>query len=218
MPGLVCPICFEYCFKSIGNFLNHIRLVHADSPNFQVHCGLQKCCRTFKNFKTYRNHVYSFHKDVEKASKDSTEDMARDLDSGMEIGSNYGNCGLQEEENEIDPHCYSLLPSPRASPKDFLQIQMAAAKWILRAREVNRLPISVVDGLLEDTQSLYKLALSHTRDRVANVLNKAGVQDSVISEIVTKELSDTSPVGILFSNQAKQMSFFTKHTVVCYNL
>ena len=41
--------------------MTHIRLIHADRPNFLIHCNLQGCCRTYTNFLTYRNHVYAFH-------------------------------------------------------------------------------------------------------------------------------------------------------------
>lgn len=198
----------------MGSLLSHVRLIHADSPNFHVHCGLQKCSRTFKNFGTYRNHLYTFHKDVEKdvdipsiASGEQTESYNpcnSPVLGSLEMEDGFG---TQQQVS----HSQS---SPMNKHDHFLKnIQMAAGKWILKVREVNRLPISVVDGLLEDTQSLYRLALSHTRDRVADLLTKADVQDSVVSEIM-KELSDNSPVSSLFTNlntQAKQMNFFTKH-------
>ena len=82
---LVCPVCFEYSFKSISSYLSHIRLIHADSPNFRVNCGLQNCSRTFKNFRTYQNHIYNFHKDV---LKDKTSEIPVDLDSSMDIATN----------------------------------------------------------------------------------------------------------------------------------
>ena len=55
-----CPLCAT-CFTSVSIFLSHLRLIHASEAGFQIPCGLQGCQRTFSNFYTYRNHVYSMH-------------------------------------------------------------------------------------------------------------------------------------------------------------
>lgn len=57
---ITCPLCMA-CFGSVSIFLSHLRLIHASEAGFQISCGLQGCQRTFNNFYTYRNHVYSMH-------------------------------------------------------------------------------------------------------------------------------------------------------------
>ena len=57
---ITCSLCTA-CFGSVSIFLSHLRLIHASEAGFQVSCGLQGCQRTFTNFYTYRNHVYSMH-------------------------------------------------------------------------------------------------------------------------------------------------------------
>ena len=57
---ITCPLCTA-CFASVSIFLSHLRLIHASEAGFQISCGLQGCQRTFNNFHTYRNHVYSMH-------------------------------------------------------------------------------------------------------------------------------------------------------------
>ena len=54
-------------------FLSHLRLIHASEAGFQMSCGLQGCQRTFNNFFTYRNHVYSMH---DLSGLDTTSDIA----------------------------------------------------------------------------------------------------------------------------------------------
>ena len=54
-------------------FLSHLRLIHASEAGFQMSCGLQGCQRTFNNFFTYRNHVYSMH---DFSGLDSAQDIA----------------------------------------------------------------------------------------------------------------------------------------------
>lgn len=58
-----CPICAR-SFATVSMLLKHIRLTHADRPDFNLQCNLQGCKRTFKRFTTFRNHIYHNH-DVE---------------------------------------------------------------------------------------------------------------------------------------------------------
>ena len=58
---LTCPCCGDVSVSLLHQFMNHIRLVHADEPNFQIQCNLQGCKKTFKKFTVFRNHVYAFH-------------------------------------------------------------------------------------------------------------------------------------------------------------
>ena len=57
---IACSLCTA-SFGSVSIFLSHLRLIHASEAGFQITCGLQGCQRTFNNFYTYRNHVYSMH-------------------------------------------------------------------------------------------------------------------------------------------------------------
>ena len=41
--------------------MQHIRECHAYSPAFHLTCGMNGCPRTFKNFLTFRTHVYRWH-------------------------------------------------------------------------------------------------------------------------------------------------------------
>ncbi len=58
---LKCPICCCHRSKDVAAQLKHIRIAHADSPNFWIQCDLQNCNRTYRKFTTYRNHIYSYH-------------------------------------------------------------------------------------------------------------------------------------------------------------
>ena len=66
---------WAFC-SSISVYLSHLRLIHAHEADFQVPCGLQGCQRTFQNFYTYRNHVYSMH-DL-NALDDTTNEITDD--------------------------------------------------------------------------------------------------------------------------------------------
>lgn len=66
-------------------------MFHVNEAGFQIQCGLQGCQRTFRNFHTFRNHIYSMH-DVSIISTDrmdesSSDDDDDDLDTGGIISS-----------------------------------------------------------------------------------------------------------------------------------
>ena len=61
-----CPI--EECCLEIGSmklFLRHI----ADFHTGQIRCNLGSCQRSYSNFRSYRNHVYDYHKFVDSSRK-----------------------------------------------------------------------------------------------------------------------------------------------------
>ena len=62
------------------SFLTHLRLIHASEEGFQIPCGLQGCQRTFNNFYTYRNHVYSMH---DLSGLDTTTSRSTDIEASI---------------------------------------------------------------------------------------------------------------------------------------
>ena len=103
---ITCPLCAG-SFGTLSVFLTHVRLVHASDASFHIPCGLQGCQRTFRNFYTYRNHVYSFHDLSNLENTNSTESM--DSTTWMEIEVNESTevndtdlTNMQHEANETN--------------------------------------------------------------------------------------------------------------------
>ena len=57
----VCPCCGHWCASTMKDLFHHIKLYHSDEPNFSIQCCWHDCIRTFRNFHTFRNHVYIYH-------------------------------------------------------------------------------------------------------------------------------------------------------------
>jgi len=57
---MICPICGSR-LATVSAFKTHLHLIHSNEVSFQITCGIQECQRTFVNFPTYHNHVYSVH-------------------------------------------------------------------------------------------------------------------------------------------------------------
>lgn len=65
MASLVCPLCpterTSHLNFNLTTFMKHVKLFHSHQPDFSITCGLHGCLRTFKNYRTFQNHVSNFH-------------------------------------------------------------------------------------------------------------------------------------------------------------
>lgn len=86
-----CSLCVSQ-FSTLPMLLKHIRLVHADRPDFNLQCNLQGCKRTFKQFSTYRNHIYQRH-DLSCFETNQTE-------VGISAEHECNDCSVSETEFE----------------------------------------------------------------------------------------------------------------------
>ena len=88
---LKCPLCTAE-LGTVSVFLTHLRMIHASDSGFNIPCGLQGCQRTFYNFHTYRNHVYSMHDlndtSIDMEAPENNLDPSFESSENMEIISN----------------------------------------------------------------------------------------------------------------------------------
>ena len=144
-----CPLCAEFHAPTIQLLLPHIRLVHSTQAGFCITCGLHGCQRTFRNMKTFTNHIYQFHmisrtftmpsqllpntnREYERESSDEDEDMSLD--------DNY----IQPSTSE--PNLQSTVLQE--------EVLSYAAKWILKTREGYKLTQSALENIIQDITSL----------------------------------------------------------------
>ena len=101
------------------------------------------------------------------------------------------------------------------------QLLKAAAMCILKMRECHCIPLSVMDSIISDVQSLYKVALQQLGDHVQHALNEAGVDPDVIHS-VTGEIADGAHTQLFegLATQSQQIAYFKDHFkfVVSYNV
>ena len=104
MDNFACPCCGTSSNRTIGDLLRHIRLFHADSSHFSIQCNQQGCQRTFRNFLTFRNHVYARHGSDAGEHPDETC-TAQDDDSDSQTfpvvtNEEWFNSDLTDDENK----------------------------------------------------------------------------------------------------------------------
>lgn len=210
MPTLYCPLC-SLPLPTLALYVTHIRLSHADMPGFRICCTQQGCSRSFTNFRTYRNHIYAYH------------DFNIDEDSGRTLEHEPGSGGgFHDQESSIGDRFHDQETGSGDDGTDASTIQdiateeslqRAAALWLLKAREKHRLPLSVVDTMIADFQSLYEIAISSCRHQVEAALLEAGISEDTITS-VTVHLSEGSPFTNIFrglQTQQQQLVYFRRH-------
>lgn len=178
-----CPLCGEYS-PSLTQLLKHIRLVHADEPGFNLQCGIQGCSRTFRKYQTFRNHVYAIH-----GTCTGTPQVQGDKETTLTT---------EQNEGEDDVYVQGVQYDHDASQDDVTDdaLQRAAALFILKTRENHRIPLSIMDSIIGDVSSLYKLALSAIKKQVISILQGGGLNDGVESALT--DLFDTSHFANVF--------------------
>ena len=194
---LVCQICGMCNLHSISVLLTHIRVTHSNEADFSIRCNLQGCQRTFKNFNTFRNHIYNFHDSTEVNATEVHQynTVDEDLDDCVDIE----DCDIQSSSgNQNNVLSYQVLakqikciaiatdtPLQLSSiSKD--DIQRAAAMWILKTRELHRIPQSVMDVMIADIQGLFQLTIS---ERIKTALTDANI-DNCISESILSNFKE----------------------------
>ena len=137
--------------------LTHIRLEHADQPNFQIQCNLQGCKQTFKKFTVYRNHIYQYHDadQIEEANfslsqaddEQSENEIESDFSSGR-WGESSANSNIPAAETSISPHLHAH------------QLQKASVKWLLKISEIHKISQVAMNSITADVQSLFDIGMN----------------------------------------------------------
>ena len=91
-----------------------------------------------------------------------------------------------------------------------LQLQEAAALWLLKTREMHRLPLSVMDTLIEDIESLIHAAINCIKQCTIMKLRDGSASETLIRN-VSDEFSLVDSHLSLFNglkSQHQQQNFF----------
>ena len=89
-------------------------------------------------------------------------------------------------------------------------VQQAAAVMILKAREKHKIPLSVMDAIVNDVQSLFDIANTTLSTRIHTYLQSVGASQEVAEGI--DQLINNSP-GVFegLKTQQQQLSFFRRN-------
>ena len=131
-------------------------------------------------------------------------DQASQIQTNMDKEDDF-----QDLEDPTDRETYALSSnaSPTLAPE--LQLKRVAILTLLKSREVHQIPMSVMDEIKADTQSLFTFAIRNIREHVSAELFAAEVAPAVVQSAI-KHLEAASPLANVYhglSTQHLQNSF-----------
>ena len=206
MPKLICPLChYDRTSKlnlDLPNFLKHIKLFHAHQPSFSITCGLGGCLRTFRNFRTFRDHVYATHSGDTNLTNHSASDHGSDgnLVSGRDSYSSD-----EDREDSNDGEHGSAGSSSEA-------LQKSSALFLLGLKEKHKLTQVAMQGVVEGVTSLMQGHLLALHSNVQKQLSLSGVSP-VIGDLDAL-FSEDGCFGRPFlglETQHQQLSYYCNH-------
>ncbi len=194
-----CPLCNSFGGQSFSSVLRHIGEIHKHDPGFQIQCGLRQCPETYKNYDSYRSHVYRKHRSVlfcqqnETSSSNSTSSNSNDSESNS-----------SPNDDDVDDHTRTTPSCSRS------EAEAVAAKFILKTREEYRIPQSTVTALIKDVDELYSSAIERSKDTLFENIAELENSDS-IRAIVLESLDGITSPFVDLKTQYKQTSYFKQH-------
>ena len=157
MNRLECPGYGEYRGKSLTDLIRHVRLYHADSRMFSVHCRGCGRDKPFKSFYTWCDHMYSYH------SESEPQEQLDSMPAASSSSSTFTNLAdiFEEDRSHTDIDENDLLDPSQDQTRDNMGssiLQRAAATFTLKIHETHQLPQSTMDTILKELDNLHQVS------------------------------------------------------------
>ena len=158
-----CWLCASFAARTLKAVIRHIGVVHARDPNFHVVCGIQGCIRTYKNYLSFKKHVYRHHREQIDPVHIESEDSST-------------------QEMSIPPE----IPYEDDGP-DFLNHSAGydhteqAALFVLKAKHIHKISQSALNDLLFDVSTMISDRAQYVENKVRHHL-QGGASSSGILE------------------------------------
>lgn len=224
-----CSLCNCFAGQSFSSVLRHIRNIHKHDPGFQIQCGLEQCPKTYKNYDSFRSHVYRKHRSVlfiqqnETSSSSSTSSNSNYPESrSQQVDRGEDHEDRDEDSNDAFDHTHSPPspcppPDPDSNSSSIDEAKVVAVKFIMKIREEYRIPQSTVIGLIKDVDDLYSSAIEKAKDTVlAKFTERAenseeNQSDHGIRQLILESLDGITSPFVDLNTQYKQTSYLKQY-------
>ena len=151
----VCTICNSFASTSFRAVFRHMS-DHRCDPGLHIVCGINSCNEMYKNYDSYRTHVYRKHRETLLSIP------RQELSIGH--GSNSAHSSpTQEEIEEIEEPSAVENPTsedPFHTPTSPILIsKRSAALFLLKTREERKVTQTALNGIVQDLSGILKDAL-----------------------------------------------------------
>ena len=154
-----CPLCSWFAAKSFKVIVRHIGAVHAHDPAFYVSCAASGCPRTYRNYHSYKKHLYKKHRFMLDEPSQIDSDRATPMTSAIEVSH-----AMASEDEDV---ALSAVLGSSSSDKN---MKKEAALFVLKSKHIHKVSQSSVNGLLCDFSSMLESRVHSLETRVLNTL------------------------------------------------
>ena len=92
-----------------------------------------------------------------------------------------------------------------------MMIQRAVALWILKSRELHKIPVSVMDGVAKDLQSIFDAMTESIRSTLHSILTEAANLTEAKAQINTYMSGGNFNILQGLHSQSAQIEYFRNH-------
>jgi len=162
----LCQVGMPNLSYKIGEYIKHLRLLHASQPDFKVTCGINGCQGVYNNIGTLNNHLYAMHNDgiVEPnmmVVAATTPDKEAVPTSGNETTDHVPteDSIMYTDQDDIDDHAMEIDTSHE-------NLQRSSALFLLGLKEKHKLTQATVDSMVDSVTTLTHQNINCLRSEV----------------------------------------------------
>lgn len=152
-----CPLCSWFGAPSIKGIVRPIGASHAQDANFHICCGISGCPRTYRQFHSYRKHLYRYHKEALDCVGSDTLVAERNI-----LEEHNDDSDLDDQSEVLELECQQPLSLKQAG------------LFLLKIREIYKVTQSDQESLTADISNV-ELTMKHLENRVKSQLNSMGI-------------------------------------------
>ena len=193
-----CSLCEWFAAASLKAVVRHIGALHAHEAGFHICCGIGGCPRTYKNFASYRQHLYRVHRDMLDITDSSTasEDQRE-----------------RNREEEIEDYCCDSDSNSSEFQNSLPLTLKHVGLFLLKAKEIYKVAETHLGSLMEDISHMIDLTVNHLEKEVQAELKHMGIAMSYEMRNVF-HLPHIRSVFNRLRTKAQQQSFINENLEV----
>lgn len=199
-----CTFCNKFIATNFKRLLNHIRFMHAYSPNFNIRCGIDGCDCRFQIFGSFRKHIQRNHKLEDLEFHDDNNDV------GIGLGGVEDEMHVEEDCNEgpIEQEAclQNLNVAQHAENFPFSDMKKNLALFLLKSREIHKLPRTVIDNIFLELKGLLKFNHELTEQSFRDLFREHAIEIDVDDTMLhSRQLIEAFEE---LSSEYKQLKYF----------
>lgn len=204
----LCPLCQSFAVRGLKGVLRHVGAVHAHEANFHIVCGVGGCPCTYRNFHSYKKHLYKKHREVLKVAESRSSAFVSENSVDLE----EHNLCFDFHEEEDDTVSEAQLQSRE---------KKVSALFLLKTSTLSKVSNTALDNLICDVSLLLEKKITVLKKDLDNLLHERGLDLGHEYSNVFERNMLTAPFSGLTNEYLRriyykeEMSFLVGHSVSC---